>query len=201
LSTPKLLALENQEASVIVGDRRGYAVTTTINQVTSESIEFLESGVILRVTPHVDSEGRVMMDIHPEVSTGVVDANGIPSQTTTEVTTRLLVGSGQTVFIGGLIKQTRTESRKGVPLLGRIPGIGLLFSSREVTSTNTETVVIITPRVIGEINAQWNTKPQSEVEKLDRRLQNRASDIDEEMSRSFYEADLVGGTSRLAPSN
>ena len=49
LSTPKLLALENQEAEVLVGDRRGYAVTTTINQVTTESIEFLESGVILRV--------------------------------------------------------------------------------------------------------------------------------------------------------
>ena len=201
LSTPKLLALENQEASVIVGDRRGYKVTTTINQVTSESIEFLESGVILRVTPHVDSEGRVMMDIHPEVSTGVVDANGIPSQTTTEVTTRLLVGSGQTVFIGGLIKQTQTESRKGVPLLGRIPGVGLLFSSREVTSANTETVVVITPRVVGDINGQWNTEPQSDIEKLDRRLQKRASDIDSEMSQSFFEAASAGGTVGVAETN
>ena len=201
LSTPKLLALENQEASVIVGDRRGYKVTTTINQVTSESIEFLESGVILRVTPHVDSEGRVMMDIHPEVSTGVVDANGIPSQTTTEVTTRLLVGSGQTVFIGGLIKQTQTESRKGVPLLGRIPGVGLLFSSREVTSANTETVVVITPRVVGDINGQWNTEPQSDIEKLDRRLQKRASDIDSEMSQSFFEAASGGGTVGVAETN
>jgi len=201
LSTPKLLALENQEASVIVGDRRGYQVTTTINQISTQSIEFLESGVILRVTPHVDSEGRVMMDIHPEVSTGVVDANGIPSQTTTEVTTRLLVGSGQTVFIGGLIKQTQTESRKGVPILGRIPGIGLLFSSREITSANTETVVVITPRVIGDINGPWNTEPQSEIEKLDRRLQKRASDIDIEMSQSFFETDSAGGTDGVAETN
>jgi len=201
LSTPKLLALENQEASVIVGDRRGYTVTTTINQVTSESIEFLESGVILRVTPHVDSEGRVMMDIHPEVSTGVVDANGIPSQTTTEVTTRLLVGSGQTVFIGGLIKRTQTESRKGVPVLGRIPGIGLLFSSREVTSANTETVVVITPRVIGDINGPWNTEPQSDIENLDRRLQKRASDIDIEMSETFFETYPAGGTDGVAEMN
>ncbi len=201
LSTPKLLALENQEASVIVGDRRGYAVTTTINQVTSESIEFLESGVILRVTPHVDSEGRVMMDIHPEVSTGVVDASGIPSQTTTEVTTRLLVGSGQTVFIGGLIKQTQTESRKGVPILGRIPGFGLLFSSREVTSANTETIVVITPRVINEVNAQWNIDPQSEIRRLDRRLQERASDIDVEMSQTFFETAPAGGTDRVAEPN
>ena len=59
LSTPKLLALEGQEASVIIGDRRGFQVTTTINQVTSETIEFLESGVILRVTPQVDEAGNV----------------------------------------------------------------------------------------------------------------------------------------------
>jgi len=201
LSTPKLLALENQEASVIVGDRRGYTVTTTINQVTSETIEFLESGVILRVTPHVDSEGRVMMDIHPEVSTGVVDANGIPSQATTEVTTRLLVGSGQTVFIGGLIKQTQTESRKGVPVLGRIPGVGLLFSSREVTSVNTETIVVITPRVIGDVTGPWNTEPQSEVEKLDRRLKKRASDIDVEMSQTFSETNPAEGTDGVAETN
>ncbi len=201
LSTPKLLALENHEASVIVGDRRGFRVTTTINQVTTESIEFLESGVILRVTPHVDSAGRIMMDIHPEVSTGVVDVNGIPSQTTTEVTTRLLVGSGQTVFIGGLIKQTLSESRNGVPVLSRIPLVGLLFSSREVTSVSTETVVIITPRVVGEISGPWNTEPRSEIQKLDRRLQQRATDIDKEMSQSFFETDPVGGTDSLADPN
>ena len=201
LSTPNLLALENQEASVVVGDRRGYKVTTTINQVTTESVEFLESGVILRVTAHVDSEGRVMMDIHPEVSTGVVDANGIPSQTTTEVTTRLLVASGQSVFIGGLIKQTLTESRKGVPVLGRIPGIRVLFSNREVTSANTETIVVITPRIVSEINAPWNTEPQAEIDKLDRQLQRRATGIDEELRQSFSDADPIGGTGPAAEWN
>lgn len=201
LSTPNLLALENQEASVVVGDRRGYKVTTTINQVTTESVEFLESGVILRVTAHVDSEGRVMMDIHPEVSTGVVDANGIPSQTTTEVTTRLLVASGQSVFIGGLIKQTLSESRKGVPVLGRIPGIRVLFSNREVTSANTETIVVITPRVVSEINGPWNTEPQAEIDKLDRQLQQRATGIDEELRQSFSDADPIGGTGPTAEWN
>jgi len=67
---------------------------------TAESIEFLESGVILRVTPSVDDRGQIMLEVHPEVSNGTVDANGIPSQTTTEVTTRLLVPNGQTVFLG-----------------------------------------------------------------------------------------------------
>jgi type II secretory pathway component GspD/PulD (secretin) len=201
LSSPKLLALENEEASVIVGDRRGYSVTTTINQVTTESIEFLESGVILRVTPHVDSQGRIMMDIHPEVSTGVVDANGIPSQTTTEVTTRLLVSSGQTIFVGGLIKQTLTETRSGVPILGRIPGLGLLFSSREMTSINTETIVMITPRIVGEALGPWNSEQQSEVERRDRQLQKNAAGIDKEMSQTFFETFPVGESDSLVEPN
>ena len=200
LSSPKLLALENEEASVIVGDRRGYSVTTTINQVTTESIEFLESGVILRVTPHVDSEGRIMMDIHPEVSTGVVDASGIPSQATTEVTTRLLVGSGETIFVGGLIKQTQTENRNGIPILGRIPGIGLLFSSREVTSINTETIVVITPRVVGQTVGPWSAKKESEVDRRGDLLQRNAEKIESQMNQTFFEAFPAGDTDGLAES-
>lgn len=201
LSTPQLLALEHEEASVIVGDRRGYKVTTTINLVTTESIEFLESGVILRVTPHVDNDGRIMMDIHPEVSTGGIDINGIPSQTTTEVTTRLLVASGQTVFIGGLIKRTLSETRAGVPILGRIPGLGLLFSSREVTSVNTETIVIITPSIVAEIGGSRDAKAQSEVEDLERRLGTQTSDIDERLDQTFIYTGPVSGIDSLAESN
>lgn len=153
LSTPKLLALNNQEASVIIGDRRGYQVTTTINQVTTESIEFLESGVILRVTPHIDSNGRVLMEIHPEVSTGTVDANGIPSQATTEVETSLLVDDGQTVFIGGLMKHTANESYRRVPMLGRMPLVRRLFTNRERTNVNTETIVLIRPQIVTNSDA------------------------------------------------
>ena len=149
LSTPKLLAIENIESSVIIGDRRGYPVTTTINQVTTESIEFLESGVILRVTPSVDGRDMVMLDIHPEVSTGIIDPiSGIPSQTTTEVTTQMIVPDGQTIFVGGLIKHRIDESKRGVPILGRIPLLGRLFSNRQQTLTNTETIVLITPRIV-----------------------------------------------------
>lgn len=147
LSTPKLLALENQEASVIIGDRLGYKVTTTINQVTTESIEFLESGVILRVTPSVDHLGRILLEIHPEVSTGTVD-EGIPSKTTTAVNTQLLAENGQTIFIGGLMRNRTQQNRSGVPVLGRIPFLGRLFSRTEDVSLNTETVVLITPRIV-----------------------------------------------------
>ena len=181
LSTPKLLALENEESSVIVGDRRGYPVTTTINQVTTESIEFLESGVILNVTPSVDHRGRIKMDIHPEVSTGVIDTSGIPSQTTTEVTTQLLVDSGQTVFIGGLIKHTQSETRRGVPVLGRVPALGRLFSSRELTNTNSETIVLITPRIVESHQSQDNADAKAIVDAAEADLEARAEKIRSEL--------------------
>ncbi len=147
LSTPKLLAMENQEAKAVIGKSTGYKVTTTINQVTTESIQFLESGVILRVTPSVDQQGRVLLKVHPEVSSTTLNA-GIPDKKSTEVTTDLLCEDGQSVFIGGLMKKISTKDKTGVPILGDIPGIGRLFSTTTETVNNTETVVIITPRII-----------------------------------------------------
>jgi len=147
LSTPKLLAMENEEAKAVIGKSTGYKVTTTINQVTQESIQFLESGVILKVTPSVDQQGRVMLKVHPEVSSTTLNA-GIPDKKSTEVTTELLCEDGQSVFIGGLIKKTSSRDKTGVPVLGDIPGIGRLFSTTTESINNTETVVIITPRIV-----------------------------------------------------
>ncbi len=150
LSTPKLLAMEGREAEAIIGDRLGYNVTTTIDNVTTTTVEFLESGVILRVTPSVDQQNHILLDIHPEVSTGTVSDDGIPNQSTTEVTTSMLVDSGQTIFIGGLIRRIAEESREGVPVLGSIPLLGRLFSNRASNVLTTELVVLITPYLISE---------------------------------------------------
>lgn len=186
LSSPRLLAVEDQESSVIVGDRRGYSVITTINQVTTESIEFLESGVILRVTPSVDANGKVMMDIHPEVSTGVIDPlTGIPSQSTTEVTTRMIVPDGQTIFVGGLIKHRIEESKQGIPVVSRIPGIGRLFSSRENNKTNTETIVLITPTVLGENASLIDQDTIEVIEQMEQRQSGDKEALNDEMELFF----------------
>ena len=156
LASPSLLAMEHQEAEVIIGARTGYKVTTTINQVTTESIQFLESGVILKVTPYIDQYGRIMMEIHPEVSETTLGGENkdIPSQTTTEVNTRLLVEDGQMIFIGGLIRNNLTNGHQGVPILEDIPILGYLFSADNTFATNTETVVLLKPQIIhsGNIN-------------------------------------------------
>lgn len=147
LSTPKLLALEDQEAKAVIGNSTGYKVTTTINQVTTESVLFLESGVILKVTPSVDEQGRIRLKVHPEVSSTTLNA-GIPDKKSTEVTTELLCEDGQSVFIGGLIKNISSRDKTGVPILGDIPGVGRLFSTTTESVNNTETVIIITPRIV-----------------------------------------------------
>lgn len=186
LSTPKLLAIEDSESSVIIGDRRGYSVTTTINQVTTESIEFLESGVILRVTPSVDDDGQVMMEIHPEVSTGVIDPlTGIPSQTTTEVSTSMIVPNGQTIFVGGLIKNRIDESKRGIPVVGRIPLIGRLFSNRQQVNTNTETVVLITPTIVTVEKPAIDESSAEKIRAIENSQAGATSDLDEEMNLFF----------------
>jgi len=186
LSSPKLLAIEDQESSVIIGDRRGYSVTTTINQVTTQSVEFLESGVILRVTPSVDAAGKILMDIHPEVSTGVIDPlTGVPSQSTTEVTTRMIVPDGKTIFVGGLIKHRIEESKRGIPIVSNIPGIGRLFSSRENNRTNTETIVLITPTVLGAEAKTVDNDTIEIIEHMEQRQTSDSNDLNDEMEMFF----------------
>jgi type II secretory pathway component GspD/PulD (secretin) len=175
LSTPSLLALENEEAEVLIADRLGFRVTTTINEVTTESVEFLESGVILRFKGSVDRLGRIRLDIHPEVSTGTI-SDGLPNQTTSEVTTKLLLEEGQKIFIAGLLKDTLTKSRSGVPILMDIPYIRFLFSRLEEISVTTETVVMIAAYVAGRERQQvseekMRSMPLVEEELVQRRIE------------------------------
>ncbi len=150
LSAPKLLTLEGQEASIVIGELTGYKTTTTINQVSTENVEFIEAGVILKVMASVDKNQDIFMNVHPEVSTSTL-INGLPAKLTNELTTQLVVPDGTTVLLGGLIKSSVSESESGIPILRRIPLLKRLFSSREMITTNTETLVIITPTVIGSL--------------------------------------------------
>jgi type II secretory pathway component GspD/PulD (secretin) len=176
LATPKLLTLENQEASTNIGDKLGYRLTTTINNVTSESIQFLETGVILRVVPSVDADGRIALRVRPEVSSGTV-LGGIPSKKTTEVSTQLVAENGQSVLIAGLIKASSGKRRNGMPLLGDIPVLGNLFANREEISSSTETIVLITPRLV-------TTHPDEEDERTIERVEQTGKEIDKALGRT-----------------
>ena len=173
LATPKLLTLENQEAVTKIGDLLGYRVTTTINNVTSETVQFLDTGVILRVTPSVDAAGRIALRVRPEVSSGSV-LGGIPSKKTTEVNTQLVTENGQSILIGGLIKTSSGQRRIGVPLLADVPGLGKLFSNNEHTGSSTETIVLITPRIVP-------TRPAG----ADAQVIDRVGQTEQELQKKF----------------
>jgi type II secretory pathway component GspD/PulD (secretin) len=185
ISTPKLLAMEGIEAETIVGTEIGYSVTTTINQVTSESIEFLETGIILRVVANVDRSGRIMLEIHPEVSTGAVSDDGIPSKSTTQVTTNMLVPNGKTVFLSGLLQHQVNNTREGVPGLGDMAVIGGLFSNRAESILSTEIVVLITPTIVNYDQRETEAKSIDRVRFINEIMDIELADTTRQMERAF----------------
>jgi type II secretory pathway component GspD/PulD (secretin) len=169
LSTPKLLTLEDEEADVLVGNRIGYRTTVTINQVTTENIEFLESGVRLSVKPTLVGDNKILLKIHPEVSAGTLTGgkSQLPKQDTTAVTTQLVAMDGETVFIGGLIKNVDSKGKVGIPGLSDIPLFGRLFSTSTKSTVNTETIVLITPRIVSPGAASAYERELTQVEQVE----------------------------------
>lgn len=152
LATPKLLALDSKPAEIIIGGRLGYYVTQTTETSTLQSVEFLDIGTQLKLTPHISDDGKILMQIHPEVSDGSIDAIGLPSTRTTEVTTSLLTDDGDTIFLGGLIRETTERTSSKIPVLGNIPLIGAFFGQTEDRNTKTEIVILITPQIVSSEN-------------------------------------------------
>jgi len=185
ISTPKLLAMEGLEAESVVGAEIGYQVTTTINNVSTESVEFLETGVILKVTPTVDRSGRILLDILPEVSTGFVNDDGIPSKSTTQVSTHMLVPDGKTVFLGGLIQNQVNNTREGIPGLGDVPIIGGLFSNRSQNIVSTEIVVLITPRIVDYANDEPRVPAIDRVELINEIIDAELDNTEKDLAKTF----------------
>lgn len=146
LATPRLLVLNKQPAELLLGQRLGYAVASQSLVSTVQNVQFLNVGTLLRVRPSISSDGMVRMEIHPERSTGSV-TNSIPSMTTSEVTTNILVPDGATVVIGGLMDNEDNQQHFGIPVLGRMPLIGPLFRERIRTQLKKELIVLLTVQI------------------------------------------------------
>ena len=157
LSSPTLMVLDNQTATINVGDEIPVPSRQSVSNLdptapTVNEIQFRKTGVTLSVTPRVNKGGLVTMEIKQEVSTAVdtttsdIDAPTIQNRLIESV---VAINSGETVVLGGLIQDTDTEAESGVPGLRRIPLIGRLFSERNEETLRTELVVLITPRVVG----------------------------------------------------
>lgn len=155
LSAPSLVVLNNQKAQIQVGDNIPISqttVSTTTADTTLSSVEYVQTGVILDVQPRINPGGLVYMDISQQVSdadnTAITATQPNPRISTRAVATQVAVQSGQTILLGGLIKQDNAQSDTRVPGLGHVPGLGWLFGSRSRSRDRTELIVLITPRVV-----------------------------------------------------
>ncbi|MEI8011841.1 MAG: type II and III secretion system protein, partial [Candidatus Omnitrophota bacterium] len=128
--------------------------SNTTSSTTSESVNFIDIGVKLHVTPTIHDDGYITMKIKPEVSTAstsvtsAVTKNEIPIVDTSEVDTTVRVKDGVTIIIGGLIKDESQDINNKIPLLGSIPFVGKVFSHQEKGLAKTEIVIFLTPHII-----------------------------------------------------
>jgi len=156
LSNPKILVTNNEEAKIHVGDTVPYIISTTSgtgdNAITSEDVRFTDVGLKLNVTPSINEDGFVTMALKPEISevVGSIESQGggIPQVNKTLVETTVIVKDGQTIVIGGLRKENKIATKKGVPILMDIPFIKRLFSSQSESIEATEIVIFITPHIV-----------------------------------------------------
>jgi general secretion pathway protein D len=164
LSSPSILTTENKKAVINVSDSIpiitsqqlpiGAATTTaptTPTAIATQTVEYKDAGVILTVTPRIGERGTVALDVKQEVND--VGAQEAPTFSRRfikrEAETSVVLTNNQTLALGGLIKNKRTLARTGIPLLNRIPLLGLLFGSTEEKIEKTELLILITPRVLG----------------------------------------------------
>jgi general secretion pathway protein D len=156
VANPHVAALDNQKATIKVGDRIpinqqtfiGTGTGAATNAVTTTS-QYIDTGVLLSVTPHINAGGLVQLDVQAEVSNpGSVNPGEAPPINTRSVQSILSVQSGQTMVMGGLISDTKIGGSSGIPLLSKIPVIGALFGTQALKDVRTELVLFITPRVV-----------------------------------------------------
>ena len=160
LSSPSLMVLDNQTAFINVGDSIPIATRRAVSTVDDSApvvneIEYRETGITLTVTPRVNNSGLVTMEIRQEVSDAIVtDTSNLDSPTLRkrEIESVVAINSGDTIVLGGLIRDTKTYSESGIPILYKLPIIGKLFGTTNDDTSRTELLILITPRVVRNRN-------------------------------------------------
>ncbi|MEK6675288.1 MAG: hypothetical protein AABZ47_06485 [Planctomycetota bacterium] len=167
LANPKVLTLNKQKGYVIVGRRDGYLTTTVTETQAIQAVEFLETGTRLVFRPYIGVDGFIRVELHPEDSVGFVNAQGLPSKQTTEVTTNILVRDGETILIGGLFREVTTSAKKQIPGLGNVPGLGGLFRSKSDKTEREEVIILLTLHVVKD-HAAYADVSKEQLEDMER---------------------------------
>jgi len=156
LSRPSILARNNQEATITIGQEVPFIRNSRVTDSgqTINTVEYEDVGIILTVTPHIGADGLIEMDVAPEISTltgdtvAISDTVEAPVFAKRSAETHVIVPSGRTVVIGGLMEDQETSTVRKVPLLGSIPWLGVLFRHTVTSKTKTELLIFLTPTLV-----------------------------------------------------
>lgn len=152
ISNPRITTTDNREASILVGQK----IPLITQDVAGNPVTRLETiGIRLTVTPHINSDRQITLDVHPEVSdlSSQATVQGGVIINTSEADTRVLVSNKETAVIGGLIRNVSNDFVAGVPVLKDLPLIGGLFRTKSTTTSQRELVVFLTPTIVGDEGA------------------------------------------------
>jgi type II secretory pathway component GspD/PulD (secretin) len=201
ISQPKIAVVNNEEANIMVGVREAYITQTqsqaTSTTVTSESVEFVDVGVKLKIVPRIGADGFITMKLKPEVSSIkeiITTSLGsrIPIVQTSQSETVVKIKDGMMIMIAGMTKIEDTDSIIGWPILSKIPFLGVFFSHRTKGVTKTEIIIFLTPH-IARGDAGLRGKDITDIlpmEHLPERLQNKVL-RDEAINSGLFEPEKM----------
>jgi general secretion pathway protein D len=163
ISSPQVMVLNNRTATLEVGDQVPIATAQAVSVAGSgaplvNNIEYHATGVILKVTPGVNKSGMVTMDVSQEVS-NVADSSDVtatlvsPTFAERKIESTVAIHDNETIALGGLISDSKTNGSSGIPFLSEIPVVGGLFGTKNDTRVRTELMVLITPHVVADLQA------------------------------------------------
>lgn len=147
ISNPKITTVNNRKARILVGKEVPLIV---LDEAGNPTTELKRVGIALEVTPYINSDNRITMDLHPEVSdlSAQATVQGGLIFTTTIADTRVMVDDGETAVIGGLIRSSETQFERGIPLLRSIPLLGAFFRQSDTRTESRELLIFVSPRVV-----------------------------------------------------
>jgi general secretion pathway protein D len=186
ISSPSVMVLDNHTAHIQVGDQQPIrsSTSTTDGGVVTSSIQYRDTGVLLSVTPSVNAGGMVSMTIEQEVTdVGDVDTGATDQRTFLQrkISSRVAVRSGETVVLGGLIRDNTTNGKAGLPVLHDVPLFGHLFGSTKKEQVRTELLVMLTPRVM---------QNDAELQQVGLEMRQRMQGLQQMLIRSNYQPEV-----------
>jgi general secretion pathway protein D len=163
LSSPILVVRDGSSATIQVGNQIPTAGSSVSDPIESNrvvtTVQYRDTGINLAISPTINAQGLVVMEIQQSIVSSVPGSSGVqgaPIFFQRSVTTEVVASSGQSVLLAGLISESGTDSADRVPVLGRVPGLGALFSSSARKKEKTELVLLITPRVLDSPD-EWDS--------------------------------------------